>query len=63
MVTWTYQHATKVLDGMPHTRAVGYYDVAGALTLWNTDDGLGQVAYQMQGNVAGGTSSTPPMAG
>ncbi len=63
LVTWTYQHATKVLDGMPHTRAVGYYDVAGALTLWNTDDGLGQVAYQMQGNVAGGTSSTPPMAG
>jgi hypothetical protein len=62
LVTWTYQHASKVLDGMPRSRAVGYYDVAGALTFWNTEQGLGQIAYQIQGNVAGGTSSTPAMA-
>ncbi len=62
LVTWTYQHATKVLDGMPKTRAVGYYDVAGAWTLWNNDEGLGQIAYQLQGNFAGGTPYEPFMA-
>jgi hypothetical protein len=48
-----------VLDGMPHSKAVGYYDVTGGLTLWNNNDGLGQVMCQAQGNFAGGTSSTP----
>ena len=62
LVTWTYQHATKVLDGMPKTRAVGYYDVAGAWTLWNNDEGLGQIAYQLQGNFAGGTPYEPFMS-
>jgi len=62
LVTWTYQHASKVLDGMPHSRAVGYYDVAGALTLWNNNAGLGQIAYQIQGIVSAGTASTPAMA-
>ncbi len=62
LVTWTYQHASKVLDGMPHAKAVGYFDIAGAWTAWNNDDGLGQVIYQIQGNFAGGTSSSPALA-
>ena len=62
LVTWTYQHATKVLDGMPHAKAVGYYDVSGAYTLWNNAEGLGQIAYQLQGNISGGTSTNPSMS-
>jgi len=61
LITWTYQHATKVLDGMPHAKAVGYFDIGGAWTAWNNDDGLGQVVYQIQGNFAGGTSVEPFM--
>ncbi len=62
LVTWTYQHATKVLDGMPHAKVVGYYDIAGTWTAWNENDGLGQVVYQIQGNFAGGTPVEPFMA-
>ncbi len=62
LVTWTYQHATRVLDGAPHARAVGYVDIAGEWTAWNNDDGLGQVIYQIQGNFAGGTPFEPPLA-
>jgi hypothetical protein len=62
LVTWTYQHATKVIDGAPHAKAVGYYDIAGAWTAWNNDEGLGQVVYQIQGNFAGGTPFEPFMA-
>ncbi|MBC8310658.1 MAG: carbohydrate porin [Planctomycetes bacterium] len=62
LLTWTYQHADKVLPGMPHSKAVLYYDVGGAFTFWNDDDGLGQLFYEMQGNIAGGTSPNPSLS-
>jgi hypothetical protein len=62
MMAWTYQHASKVLPGSPSTRAVLYYNIGGAWTLWNETEGLGQIVYGIQGNVAGGTSVFPSLA-
>ena len=62
MVAWTYQHASKTLDGMPHARASFYFDMGGALTLWDTKSTYGKLNYDIQGTLAGGTSVNPMMA-
>ncbi|MDP7008925.1 MAG: carbohydrate porin [Phycisphaerales bacterium] len=62
MMAWTYQHASKVLPGSPHAKAILYYDVGGTWTVWNDSEGLGQFVYGIQGNVAGGTPSSPSLS-
>lgn len=62
MMTWTYQHASKVLAGSPHAKAILYYDIGGSWTAWNDSEGLGQMVYGIQGNVAGGTPVAPSLS-
>ncbi|MDG2477858.1 MAG: carbohydrate porin [Phycisphaerales bacterium] len=57
----TYQHATKVRDGYPHGRSYLWYGWSGDLTLWDDDQGLGQMVYNAAGNTGLGTSTEPYM--
>jgi hypothetical protein len=57
----TYQHATKVRDGFSHGRSYIWYGCSGDLTIWNDDQGLGQVVYNAGGNTGLGTSTYPYM--
>lgn len=58
---WTYQHSTKTRPGYPHARSALWYAWAGNWTLWNDEDGLGQIVYYAGGNTGLGDSTYPYM--
>ena len=57
----TYQHATKVRDGYPHGRSYLWYGWSGHWTVWDDQEGLGQVVYNAAGNIGLGASKDPYM--
>ncbi len=59
---WTWQHAGDVMPGTARTRSVFWYGGGGLATFWHDDHGLGQVVYNIEGNVGAGTPSQPPLA-
>ena len=59
MAAWTYQHATKVVDGSPHAKSLLWAAVASSLTLWHHEGDYGQVICVLQNNVGVGTPLEP----
>jgi hypothetical protein len=57
----TWQHATKVLPGMPHGKGLVWYGADGKLPLWGNEQGAGQVIYNLQGNAGVGSPFRPIM--
>ncbi|MCH2135193.1 MAG: carbohydrate porin [Phycisphaerales bacterium] len=60
-VAMTWQRATKVLPGAPHGKGLIWYGADGELRLWNTDEGIGSVVYNLQGNAGVGSPFQPIM--
>jgi hypothetical protein len=56
---WTYQHASKVVDGDPQGRSFIWYGWSGDWTLWNDTEGAGRIVYNAAGNTGLGTSTFP----
>jgi hypothetical protein len=57
----TFQHATKVVDGAPHSRGTVWYGADGHVQLWRAKKNSGEVIYNLQGNVGVGTPFNPNM--
>ena len=58
-IGWTYQHASKVRDGLPQGRSYLWYGWSGEWTAWKDHDGSGRVVYSVGGNTGLGTSTFP----
>jgi hypothetical protein len=56
---WTYQHATKVVDGSPHAKSILWEAISSTLTLWHYEADYGQVVCVLQNNVGMGTPLEP----
>ncbi len=56
---WTYQHATKVVDGSPHAKSILWEAISSRLTLWHDQGDYGQVICVLQNNVGIGTPLEP----
>jgi hypothetical protein len=61
MAAWTYQHASKVVDGAPHAKSLLWEAFSTSWTLWHKDGDYGQVIFVLQNNVGVGTPLLPFM--
>lgn len=60
VAAYTFQHATKVRDGYPHSKSILFYAADGRLRLWRDSQGnVGEVVYNLQGNVGVGKPFRP----
>lgn len=58
-VSWTYQHATNVLEGRQNARSTLWFGVDGAVILWDNKDGSGRIVYNIQSMQGAFTPSKP----
>jgi hypothetical protein len=61
MAAWTYQNATKVVDGAPHAKSLLWEAFSTAWTMWHRDGDYGQIIFVLQNNVGVGTPLLPFM--